>query len=453
MKVLKFGGTSVGTPESLMSVKNIALSQSEDCIIVVSALGGLTDCLISTAEMASAGNGAYLDSHAAICRRHHDVCEAVLDAGQSGSTLKEVDALLDELQTIFRAIFLLGELTERSRDLVVSYGERMSSRIVTAMIPGAVLADSLDFIRTRRNYGKSVLDQGATSGLIAGKFGALKGNRIVIVPGFIARDDNNRISNLGRGGSDYTAAIIAAELGARVLEIWTDVDGFMSADPRVVKDARIIDRLSFVEAMELCNFGAKVVYPPTIYPVFHRNIPILIKNTFNPSADGTLITDEHAKDLSPQTLGVSAIADTRLITLEGGASTEAFERMVNALARIGVETFLPDGNNCCAMRAGDAPRAEKALREEFAHELVSGEVRGVCVSDRLATLAVVGRGGISGHDDAPGRLAAALNCHGIPVAHGPQQASPDTVACMVGGENLAEALKIIHSIFINNEQQ
>ncbi len=448
MKVLKFGGTSVGTPGSLMSVKEIALSQSEDCVIVVSALGGLTDCLISTAEMASAGNAAYLDSHAAICRRHHDVCAAVLDAGQAGPTLKEVDALLDELQTIFRAIFLLGELTERSKDLVVSYGERMSSRIVAAMIQGAVLADSLDFIRTRRNYGKSVLDQGATSELIAAKFGALKGRRTVIVPGFIARDEANRISNLGRGGSDYTAAIIAAELGAGVLEIWTDVDGFMSADPRVVKDARIIDRLSFVEAMELCNFGAKVVYPPTIYPVFHRNIPILIKNTFNPSAAGTLITEEHAGGDCRQTLGVSAIADTRLISLEGG-SPAIYERMINALTRIGVETFLPDGKNCCAMRAADAPRAEKALREEFAQELVNGEVSGVAVSDRLATLAVVGRGGI---DDAPGRLAAALNCRGIPVAHGPQQASPDTVACMVDGDNLAEALKIIHSVFINNEQ-
>lgn len=449
MKVLKFGGTSVGTPESLRSVRAIVTSQSEPCIVTVSALGGLTDRLIATAEMAAGGDDKYLEEHDAICSRHRAVCEAVVPHEHLDATWAEVSTLLEELQTIFKAIYLLGELTERTNDLVVSYGERMSCIIVTAMIPGAVLAHSLDFIRTRRSYGKSVLDQPTTSRLIAEKFADLKDKKTIVVPGFIARDENGRISNLGRGGSDYTAAILAAELDAKVLEIWTDVDGFMSADPRVVKDARIIDRLSFVEAMELCNFGAKVVYPPTIYPVFHRNIPILIKNTFNPTASGTLIAEGQTGPGQAEVLGVSAIADTRLISLQG-ATRSHYDRMVNTLTRMGIETLMPDGLKSCGVRGSDAARAEALLREEFAEELINGHIKEISVSEKLATLAVVGRRGAA-VADAPLRLAAALNCQGIPVAHSPQQASPDTVACMVSANNLAEALKVIHSQFINTQ--
>ncbi len=443
MKVLKFGGTSVGTPESLRSVRAIVENQPEQCIVTVSALGGITDRLIAAADSAAAGGDSYADIYAEICARHRRVCEAVVPTGYLGGAWSGVKALLDELETILKAINLLGEITERTRDLVVSYGERMSCIIVASMIPGARLAHSLDYIRTRRHFGKSVLDSELTSKLIADRFADLRSEKVIIVPGFIARDGDGRISNLGRGGSDYTAAILAAELGAKVLEIWTDVDGFMTADPRIVGNAAVIDALSFVEAMELCNFGAKVVYPPTIYPVFHKNIPIIIKNTFNPTAAGTLIGDTDKSASSALPLGVSSIADTQLITLRGADSGQ-YSRMINLLTRNGIETLLPDGKERCGVRGSDAARAEALLTEEFAGETIAG---GITISDPQATIALIVRG--AGNSQLPADIANALNEAGIPITQAPQQVSAGTVACMISANDLKEALKTIHANFIN----
>lgn len=446
MKILKFGGTSVGTPESLQYVRAIVNGQTEPCVVVVSALGGLTDKLIATAEAAATGDVSYVERHQEICERHRKVCSAVTPENRIDGVWNKVSLLLDELSAVLKAIFLLRELTERSKDLVVSYGERMSSVIVTSMFDNANLANSLEFIRTRKHFGKNVLNQEATAELIHETFNKLHDTPITIVPGFISRDDSGRITNLGRGGSDYTAAILAAELNANVLEIWTDVDGFMSADPRIVKDARIIDRLSFVEAMELCNFGAKVVYPPTIYPVFHKNIPIIIKNTFNPKAEGTRICD--GEILETDILGVSAISDTRLVTLNN-AGNGLYERMINSLTGQGIETLMPDGQKSCGVRGSDSKRAEDLLRDEFAQELINKTIERIAISDKLATVAIVCRGHNLGKDTTS-ELLSALNCHGIPVVHAPQQASPCTVACMVGADNLSEAIQVIHSTFIHN---
>lgn len=442
MKVLKFGGTSVGTPESLANVRAIVESQSEPSIVTVSALGGITDRLIAAADAAAAGGMSYADIYEEIRARHRRVCEAVVPSGYLGSAWSAIEKLLDELGTILKAINLLREITERTRDLVVSYGERMSCIIVTAMIPGAVLAYSPDFIRTRRSFGKSVLDQETTAALIAEKFSTLKDARIIIVPGFIARDHDDRMSNLGRGGSDYTAAILAAELDATVLEIWTDVDGFMTADPRIVKTAKVIDRLSFVEAMELCNFGAKVVYPPTIYPVFHKNIPIIIKNTFNPSAPGTLISDSRSEVSEHQSIGVSSMADTRLISVP---DSELYSRMINILTGSGIETMLADGNKACGIKGADAERAATLLRDEFASELMAAGAD-IRVSDRLATIALIGRNADA--SDLTARTAKTLNTAGIPIYQAPQQVSDGSVACMIAADDLHDALKTIHENFI-----
>ena len=443
MKVLKFGGTSVGTPDSLNNVRAIVESQVERCVITVSALGGITDRLIAAADMAAAGGDSWVEIYTEICQRHSKVCDAVASPDKVGEAWESVKALLDELETILKAINLLGEITERTRDLVVSYGERMSCIIVTAMIPGAELAHSLDFIRTRSHFGKNVLDSETTAELIASRFDELKNAKTIIVPGFIARNGEGRISNLGRGGSDYTAAILAAELDAHVLEIWTDVDGFMTADPRIVGDAHVIDSLSFVEAMELCNFGAKVVYPPTIYPVFHKNIPIIIKNTFNPEAAGTLIGDVKESAGTITTLGVSSIADTRLIVLRG-ADSELYGRMINTLTRNGIETLLPDGKESCGVRGNDAGRAKALLDEEFAGESATDAIS---ISEHLATIALIGRGGSNGNTVE--QMAKALNSAGIPIAQAPQQVSAGSVACMIAAGDLKEALQTIHSNFIN----
>lgn len=443
MKVLKFGGTSVGTPESLGNVRTIVENQTETCIVVVSALGGLTDRLIATAEMAAAGDVVYQQEYEKIYARHRAVTEAVVPSGYLGDAWAAIEKLLGELETIFKAISLLGELTERSRNLVVSYGERMSCIIVTAMIPGARLIHSLDMIRTRRAFDKNVLDSETTSQLVREQFASVDDVQTIIVPGFIARDQDGRISNLGRGGSDYTAAILAAELNASVLEIWTDVDGFMSADPRVVDNARVIECLSFVEAMELCNFGAKVIYPPTIFPVFNKNIPIVIKNTFNPSAEGTWIVDKCASDADASVLGVTAIADTNLLSLEC-ADSKMYGRLINKLTGNGIEVLLPDGEHSCGVRKNDVDRAETLLREEFAVELVAGTLNPVRVSAAMSVSALVDRSG----QIETSEVAAALNEQGIPVIHGPQRASAGTIACMIPREYLNESLKVLHSKFI-----
>lgn len=442
MKVLKFGGTSVGSPESLGNVRAIVESLTEPSVVTVSALGGITDRLIAAADAAASGDMLYTGIYEEICNRHRRVCEAVVPSGRVDAAWGEIEVLLNELGTILKAVNLLGEITVRTRDLVVSYGERMSCIIVTSMITGAVLAHSLDFIRTRRSFGKSVLDQESTSALVAGKFAALGDARVVIVPGFIARDGEGRISNLGRGGSDYTAAILAAELNASVLEIWTDVDGFMTADPRIVKSARVIDRLSFVEAMELCNFGAKVVYPPTIYPVFHKNIPIVIKNTFNPTAPGTLIGDVEAGTSEHKALGVSSLADTRVVSVPDAA---LYGQMINLLTGNGIETMLADGQRACGIKGSDSERAATLLREALAAELraAGGDVK---VSGRLSTVALIGRG--IGAEGLPGQISKILNAAGIPIFQAPQQVSDGSVACMVASEDLGDALKTIHDNLI-----
>lgn len=448
MKVLKFGGTSVGTPESLRCVKSIVESQPDQCIVTVSALGGITNRLIECGNRASDADPEYYRIINEIRSRHYDVIEAVIEPRHAEQCRAIIDKLLDQMQLICDAVALLRELTPRSLDLMVSYGERMSCVIVNMMISGSVLCNSLDFIRTRQVYGKSVLDPEDTAARIREHFTPLENEKVIIVPGFIAKDNEGHVSNLGRGGSDYTAAILAAELKADVLEIWTDVDGFMTADPRVVSDASVIDNLSFVEAMELCNFGAKVVYPPTIYPVFSANIPIIIKNTFNASHPGTLIS-ESGSGLG--ITGVSAIADTCLVSL-AGAPEQWSDRMINSLSRNGVETLMPNNQCQCAIHASDSDRAMEILAGKFAEELTTGKVK-VELTKNLSIIAIIGPVTEQKLDNATEQFAAALNCEGIPVAYAPRKASPGAVACMVPHSFLNQSLNAIHSTFIKQNIQ
>lgn len=291
MKVLKFGGTSVGTVNSLTNVKRIVEETPGRKVVVVSALGGITDLLIATARLAVADDIAYLDSYARIVERHIAVIDGVVPESRRDATLAMVKMMLDELGNIFKGVMLLHDLSPRALDIIVSYGERLSSVIVSNAIKGATHFDSRTFIRTKEGpHGANVLDSELTNRLIEEKVCAYEWDTAVM-GGFLATDAKGEVTNLGRGGSDYTAAIMAAALDADILEIWTDVDGFMTADPRVIDTAYVIDELTYTEAMELCNFGAKVIYPPTIYPVYHKNIPILVKNTFNPSAPGTRISN------------------------------------------------------------------------------------------------------------------------------------------------------------------
>ena len=373
MKVLKFGGTSVGSVNSMSSVKKIVEAIDEKVIVVVSALGGITDKLINTSKMATAGDSAYEKEMKEIVNRHIEMVYTVIPAGkQREILLDQVNELLSELKDIFQGIYLIRDLSPKTSATIVSYGERLSSIIVTALIKNAQWFDSRTFIKTEKKHNRHILDSELTTQLVKEAFRELP--QVSVVPGFISSDKNTgEITNLGRGGSDYTASIIAAALEADILEIWTDVDGFMTADPRVISTAYPITELSYVEAMELCNFGAKVVYPPTIYPVCHKNIPILIKNTFNPDAPGTIIKQE-ADHFSKAIKGISSINDTCLITMTGLGMVGVIgvdHRLFRALAENGISVFLvsqasSENSISIGVRNGEAELACSLLNEESA---------------------------------------------------------------------------------------
>ena len=381
MKVLKFGGTSVGSVESIKNVKKIVEACDEPVIVVVSALGGITDKLIETARLAGTGNSEYLTHFKEIIHRHHNVIDGIVPEKRKQEVLQIVNELLDELGNIFRGVSLIKDLSAKTQNTIVSYGERISSVIVSRVINDAVHYDSREFIKTEVQFNKNIVDFDLTNELVRKTFKELP--KVSLVPGFISSDKkNNDVTNLGRGGSDYTAAILAAALGASRLEIWTDVDGFMTADPRVISNTYVIEHLSFIEAMELCNFGAKVIYPPTIYPVYHKNIPIVIKNTFNPEAQGTLITQDSASGEGKAIKGISSINDTCLITVTGLGMVGVIGinyRIFKALAKSGVSVFLvsqasSENNTSFAVKNADADLAVKVLTEEFAQEIEMGEI-------------------------------------------------------------------------------
>lgn len=460
MKVLKFGGTSVGTVESLTHVKRIVESEQEPVIVVVSALGGITDMLIATAKLASKGDTAYLQNYAKIIERHNTVIDGMVEEGKKLDVHSLTDPLLEELGNIYRGIALIKDLSDRTLDIVVSYGERLSSVIISRIIDGAQHFDSRNFIKTERQFNKHVVDFEITNALIHSTFDSFVG-KVAVVPGFISSDrDAGDITNLGRGGSDYTASIIAAELGTRVLEIWTDVDGFMTADPRVISNAYVIDKLSFIEAMELCNFGAKVVYPPTIYPVFHKDIPIVVKNTFNSSAPGTLISNEEQGKDAKAIKGISSINDTSLITVSGLGMVGVIgvnSRIFQALARNGISVFLvsqasSEHNTTFAVKNSDADLAVKVLQEEFSNEIAIGEITNIDAEKDLATVAVVGEN-MKHTPGIAGKLFNTLGRSGINVIACAQGASETNISFVVDFKSLRKTLNVIHDSFFLSECQ
>ncbi len=455
MKVLKFGGTSVATAESILQVKSIVRRCDEQTVVVVSALGGITDSLITTASLAERGDEAYASRMAEIETRHRDVMRRL---GTGEQTTARVVSLLEDLRALFTTIAAEGALVDTAKDAVVSFGERLSSLIVADALK-AEYAYAPDFIKTKINDdGRCVLDMEASQPLIDQRFSTLA--PLTVVPGFIASDSTTGVlSNLGRGGSDYTAAILAARLGAEILEIWTDVDGFMTADPRVISKAYVIEKLSYVEAMELCNFGAKVIYPPTIFPVYHSNIPIVIKNTFNPLAPGTTISRE--KQPSERGIkGISSIGDTALVTMLGMGMvgvTGVSRRLYGALADKGISAFFisqaaSENTISVGVKNSEAHAAEQALRDEFDSELQMGLLNEIKTETDLATLAIVGEG-MKRSTGVSGKLFGTLGRNGINVIAIAQGASETNISVVIKENQLRKALNIIHESFFLSEYQ
>ena len=459
MKVMKFGGTSVGSVDSILKVKQIVEAAEEPVIVVVSALGGITDKLINTSQMAANGDAEYEKEYREILNRHIEMVYTVIPEGEGRTVLLDkVNELLSELKDIFQGIYLIKDLSSKTSATIVSYGERLSSIIAATLIKGAVWYDSRNFIKTEKKHAKHILDSELTTSLVKETFDEIP--QVALVPGFISTDKNSgEVTNLGRGGSDYTASIIAASLNAASLEIWTDVDGFMTADPRVISTAYTINELSYVEAMELCNFGAKVVYPPTIYPVCHKNIPILIKNTFNPEAPGTIIKQE-VDSGSKAIKGISSINDTTLITVTGlgmvGVIGVNF-RIFKALAQNGISVFMvsqasSENSTSIGVRNQDAALACEVLNEEFAKEIEMGEISPVVAEMNLATIAIVGEN-MKHTPGIAGKLFGTLGRNGISVIACAQGASETNISFVVEAKSLRKSLNVIHDSFFLSEYQ
>ena len=459
MKVLKFGGTSVGSVESIRQIQQIIAKQTDDCIVVVSALGGITDQLLKAARLALQTGEAYMEVYQQIRQRHLDMVNTLIDnATVRQMLLHELEGILDELRSILFGVHLVCDLSEKTEAAIVSYGERMSSRIVTAALPGAVRKNSLQFIRTEHKQGQILLNNELTEQLIHEAFSPMP--HLSVCPGFISKDSKTEeITNLGRGGSDYTASILAATLGAEVLEIWTDVNGFMTADPRLIPSAYTIQSLSYVEASELCHFGAKVVYPPTIYPVCAKNIPIRILNTFCPDNAGTIIQSQVA-DEARYVCGLSSIRDVAMITVSGLSMVGVVgvnQRIFSALANAGVSVFLvsqasSENSTTLGVQEKDCEVAVRALTREFKEEIRVGSMYPMLVQQGLAAVSIVGEK-MKNMPGIAGKLFGTLGKNGISVIAFAQGAKETNISFVVPAQQLGKTMNVLHDSFFLSENK
>lgn len=462
MKVFKFGGTSVGSVAGLQNIRQIIGREDGRVVVVVSALGGVTDQLIAVSRAAATADADYTEQYEAICERHRAAVAESVPADRQADTLAGVEALLDELGNILRGVFLIQDLSSKTTNTIVSYGERLSSLIVSRIIEDAVLRDARAFIKTEPYFNKHIVDFTLTNELVRSTFA--DDARVSVVPGFISSDKiNGEATTLGRGGSDYTAAIIAAATGAEVLNIYTDVDGFMTADPRVIGKAYLIESLTFLEAMELCNFGAKVIYPPTIFPAYNHNIPIYIKNTYRPEGPGTYISRTKTAadgDVRKAIKGISSINDSCLLTIRGLGMVGVIGvnyRIFKALAKAGISVFLvsqasSENTTSIGLRRDDAEHARAVLSAEFAQEIAMGEIDEIMLECDLATVAIVGEN-MRNCPGVAGKLFGTLGRNGINVIALAQGASETNISFVIKVDSLRKALNVIHDSFFLSEYQ
>ncbi len=452
MKVLKFGGTSVGSAENIQRVKEILMGQDDDAIVVVSALGGITDKILSAAKMAAIGTGYFQAELTEINTRHYETIEKLFAEDMQADIKAKTTVLLEELERIIHGVSLIGELTPKTLDKIGGFGERLSSLIISEYITESKWFDSSKLIRTNSDFGKAIVDFNVTNPLIQEAFASFKG--IAIIPGFIASNEAGDYTTLGRGGSDYTGAIMAAAVDAASLEIWTDVNGFMTADPRVISKAYTIKTLSYSEAMELSHFGAKVIYPPTILPVYKKGIPVHIKNTMEPAAEGTLITDSklNGKDLPIK--GISSISNITLITIQGLGMvgvTGISARLFGALARQNVNVILisqasSENSISFAIDSSSSAKAEAAIRQEFDREIQLDQINKITIEDNLAIVAIVGEN-MKHATGVAGKLFNTIGKNGINIIAIAQGASELNISWVVKVSDLRKTLNVVHESF------
>jgi bifunctional aspartokinase / homoserine dehydrogenase 1 len=454
MKVLKFGGTSVASAANIRKVSEIVQQQKSDTVVVVSALGGVTDLILQAAGVAATGTGDFHPFLAEIKKRHKQAIDELFNG--TGAMVYIAEELLDELEQILTGITLVGELTPKTLDRIAGIGERISSHLVAQFIQGAIRTDSAELIQTDSNFGKAQVDFRITNQKIREEFTGFKG--IAVLPGFIAKNAKGEFTTLGRGGSDYSAAILAAALDAEALEIWTDVDGFMTADPRVISKAYTIPELTYSEAMELSHFGAKVIYPPTILPVYQKGIPIRIKNTFKPENEGTLILSSAKTPKDRPIKGISSISGIALLTLQGIGMvgvTGISMRLFTALARVSVNVILisqaSSENSISVAIDGHAVEvAESAIRGEFEKEIETGQVSKLAIEGGLSIVAIVGEN-MKKTTGIAGKLFSTIGKNGINIIAIAQGASELNISWVVKTSELRKTLNVVHESFFLSE--
>ena len=446
----------MGSPDNIRQAGRIISSQEAPCVVVVSAFGGITDEIIATARKAEKRNPAYRESLVRIRNRHFETINELIEGETREFTLKEVDSLINEFQDILQGVYLLEDLSHKTMDYLLSFGERLAATIISRYLPETVYLDSRKMLITDSSFSRAVIDFDTSNRRIRERLQGLE--QCAILPGFIASDSEGRTTTLGRGGSDYSAAIIAAALRSDSLEIWSDVDGFMTADPPIVPKAYPIDCMRYEEAMELSHFGARVVYTPTLSPAYRNSIPIRIRNTFKPEQPGTLISHDHTCLTDHLIKGISSIDEIDLVTVRGAGmvgKTGTSSRVFSCLARRNINVILitqasSEMTISFAISPSDTHAATEALEEEFMLEIKTLEEMEIEVMRDLSIIAIVGEEmrhtpGISAI------LYQALGRNGISVIATAQGSSELNISVVIAHENLRKSLNAIHEGFFLSE--
>lgn len=458
MKVLKFGGTSVANAKNIKLVLDIVLNKAkkDKLVVVVSALSKVTDLLQLAASKAAANDETYKDIVAEIEKKHLDALKELIPVSEQSSSLSHIKRIINHLETILDGCFLLGELSARTSDTILSFGELLSSYIIAEALKqnlkNSSYKDSRELIKTNNNYGKAAVNFEVTN-LLTTAFFSANDSQVVIMPGFIACSLDEINTTLGRGGSDYTAAIIAGALNAGELEIWTDVNGMFTANPKIVKQAQPIANISYQEAMELSHFGAKVLYPPTIQPVLRKNIPIHIKNTFEPDAEGTFISSESVSNGTP-VRGISHIDNITLITLEGpgmigvsGSSKRLFEVLSQeSINVIFITQASSEHSICIGISNSDAEVAENAINKAFEIEIAQNKIDPCIVEKNLCIIALVGEN-MKNHQGLSGRMFSTLGKNNVNIRAIAQGASERNISAVINERDVKKALNTLHENF------
>jgi aspartokinase/homoserine dehydrogenase 1 len=452
MKVLKFGGYAIDSAENILKVKDIVKSQTVPVVIVVSAFHGITDQLLELSHLAATRDKNFFRLHNEIEIKHQNIIQVLFEEPVQSEVLNRVNLWLKDLISIINGVYQLNDLTPKIQDKILSFGEIMSSYIISKIIENAEVVDAKGLIKTDDNYGNARVNFPLTNRLIRAQFNNYK--KTAIIPGFIASSEHNVTTTLGRGGSDYTAAIISAALEVTQLEIWTNVDGFMTADPKKVKKALAIEYLSYSEAMELSHFGAEVIYTPTIHPVYRKNIEVVIKNIYNPLGKGTLIARESKSTGQSTIKGISSIDNIDLITVQGAGLVGVkgiSSRLFGTLARTDVNIILiaqasSEYSITFALQPADSVRALKALESEFETEIKTKNELNLLIERELSIIAIVGEQ----MKNTPGisaNLFTSLGRNGISVIATAQGSSELNISVVIRNENLKKALNVIHEGF------